>query len=133
MFASWLNITSEHFFLFFPQRRPSPSCEEREVCLLVLSADGYLRVFNANTGSLLRTVFLSTSMNYRWVYQYLDKTTCRFFLGLTWDGIDHHACNLVYVIVRILVRGLYGNNWMPDSRLTQLTQGLQAQWESGIY
>ncbi|XP_064384115.1 DDB1- and CUL4-associated factor 17-like [Halichondria panicea] len=48
-------------------RRASPSSEEGEVCLLVLSADGYLRVFNANNGSLLRSVFLSTAVSYRYL------------------------------------------------------------------
>lgn len=43
------------------------SPEEREVCLLMLSHDGYLRVLNANTGEELRSVFISTAITFRYL------------------------------------------------------------------
>lgn len=47
------------------QRRHPCTPEEREVCLLVLTADGYLKVLNADTGTVLKSVFLSTVIKFR--------------------------------------------------------------------
>ena len=51
--------------LFSPQLRPPQFAEEKEVCLLVLTADGYLKILSATTGAILRSVFLSTAIKYR--------------------------------------------------------------------
>ena len=41
--------------------------EEKENILLVLTNDGYLKVMSADTGSVLRSVFLSTITKFRYV------------------------------------------------------------------
>ena len=51
------------------QRRYPCTPEEREVCLLVLTADGYLKVLNADTGVVLKSVFLSSAINNQFRYR----------------------------------------------------------------
>ncbi len=51
------------------QRRYPCTPEEREVCLLVLTADGYLKVLNADTGVVLKSVFLSSAINNQFRYK----------------------------------------------------------------
>ena len=51
------------------QRRYPCTAEEREVCLLVLTADGYLKVLNADTGVVLKSVFLSSAINNQFRYR----------------------------------------------------------------
>ena len=58
-------MTPQAFLLF--QRCWPCTPEEREVCLLVLTADGYLKVLNADTGVVLNSVFLSTAIKFRQV------------------------------------------------------------------
>ncbi len=41
------------------------SPEEKEACLLVLTTDGFLKVLSADSGKVLKTVFLSTIVKYR--------------------------------------------------------------------
>ena len=50
------------------QRTHPCTPEEREVCLLVLTADGYLKVLNADTGAVLKSVFLSSAINNQFRY-----------------------------------------------------------------
>ena len=50
-------------FVYTPQRRYPCTAEEREVCLLVLTADGYLKVLNADTAVVLKSVFLSSAID----------------------------------------------------------------------
>lgn len=50
-----------HVYMF--QRRYPCTPEEREVCLMVLTADGYLKVLNADTGVVLKSVFLSSAID----------------------------------------------------------------------
>ena len=52
------------------KRRKEPSAEEKESVLLVLTNDGYLKVINADTGFVLRSIFLSKIIKYRCVYNY---------------------------------------------------------------
>ena len=51
------------------QRRYPCTPEEREVCLLVLTGDGYLKVLNADTGVVLKSVFLSAVINNQFRYR----------------------------------------------------------------
>ena len=53
----------------YMQRRYPCTPEEREVCLLVLTADGYLKVLNADTGVVLKSVFLSSAINNQFRYR----------------------------------------------------------------
>lgn len=41
--------------------------EEQCVCLLMLTTDGHLKVLNADTGQVLRTVYLSSTIKYRYL------------------------------------------------------------------
>ena len=50
------------------KRRKEPSAEEKESVLLVLTNDGYLKVISADTGFVLRSIFLSKIIKYRCVY-----------------------------------------------------------------
>ena len=49
--------------VYILQRRYPCTPEEREVCLIVLTADGYLKVLNADTGVVLKSVFLSSAID----------------------------------------------------------------------
>ena len=49
------------------KRRKEPTADEKENILLVLTNDGYLKVMSADTGSVLRSVFLSTITKFRYV------------------------------------------------------------------
>ena len=46
-------------------RHPTP--EEKENILVALTNDGYLKVMSADTGHVLRSIFLSTITKYRYV------------------------------------------------------------------
>ena len=50
------------------KRRKEVTAEEKENILLVLTNDGYLKVMSADTGSVLRSIFLSTITKYRYVH-----------------------------------------------------------------
>ena len=50
-----------HVYMF--QRRYPCTPEEREVCLMVLTGDGYMKVLNADTGFVLKSVFLSSAID----------------------------------------------------------------------
>ena len=49
--------------VYMLQRRYPCTPEEREVCLMVLTADGCLKVLNADTGVVLKSVFLSSAID----------------------------------------------------------------------
>ena len=47
------------------KRNKNPTPEEKENILIALTNDGYLKVMSADTGHVLRSVFLSTITKYR--------------------------------------------------------------------
>ena len=47
------------------KRRKEPSAEEKENVLVVLTNDGYLKVMSADTGFVLRSIFLSSTIKFR--------------------------------------------------------------------
>ena len=49
------------------KRTKEPTDEEKENILLVLANDGYLKVMSADTGTVLRSIFLSTIIKFRYV------------------------------------------------------------------
>ena len=54
------------------KRRKEPTDEEKENILLVLTNDGYLKVMSADTGIVLRSIFLSTIVKFRYAMYVLD-------------------------------------------------------------
>ena len=52
-------------FCLLIKRRKEPSSEEKENILVVLTNDGYLKVMSADTGFVLRSIFLSTIIKFR--------------------------------------------------------------------
>ena len=58
-------------FYLLMKRKKEPSAEEKENILVVLTNDGYLKVMSADTGFVLRSIFLSTIIKFRSVYAYI--------------------------------------------------------------
>ena len=56
------------------KRRKEPTAEEKENILLVLTNDGYLKVMSADTGSVLRSIFLSTIIKFRYTCTHIIST-----------------------------------------------------------
>lgn len=54
-------------FCLLIKRKKESSAEEKENILVVLTNDGYLKVMSADTGFVLRSVFLSTIIKFRYV------------------------------------------------------------------
>jgi len=48
-----------------PKRNKDPTPEEKENILVALTNDGYLKVMSADTGHVLRSIFLSRITKYR--------------------------------------------------------------------
>ena len=72
-------------FCLLMKRREEPSAEEKESVLLVLTNDGYLKVINADTGFVLRSIFLSKIIKYRCVAIY-DVIACVHILEYSSNG-----------------------------------------------
>ena len=72
------------------KRRKEVTAEEKENILLVLTNDGYLKVMSADTGSVLRSIFLSTITKYRYVHMLYYACTQL----LTCD--TYHICFYIY-------------------------------------
>jgi hypothetical protein len=54
--------------LYYCHIRHKPTTpEESEVCLLTLTSDGYLKIFNADTGEVLRSVYISTNILFKYL------------------------------------------------------------------
>ena len=58
------------------KRNKNPTPEEKENVLVALTNDGYLKVMSADTGHVLRSVFLSTITKYRYVSA--SKPYCQY-------------------------------------------------------
>ena len=52
-------------FCLLIKRKKESSAEEKENILVVLTNDGYLKVMSADTGFVLRSIFLSTIIKFR--------------------------------------------------------------------
>ena len=52
------------------------------MCLLVLTSDGFLKVLNADTGAVLRSIYISTEVVFRYVLFGHSNESYNLYLGI---------------------------------------------------
>ncbi|XP_019855873.1 PREDICTED: DDB1- and CUL4-associated factor 17-like isoform X1 [Amphimedon queenslandica] len=76
--------------LYFCHIRDKPLFEEeKEVCLMILTYDGFLKILNADTRKVLRSVYLSTAVPFRYLSwaEYLESVLVKSAFNRARDNV----------------------------------------------